>query len=227
MTVLESATENAPLSVAMREGSMAEHKDAEGSPFVEGLLAGRVNEAGYVQFLGRLRMIYAAMESVGAQLAADGDPIASAVYDEKLLRLPSIDADLAFWTGGATYEISSSAAEEYVARLESSAAWGGLYLAHHYTRYLGDLSGGQVFGTVLKREFDLDGEGATFYKFLEIPKPKPYKDAYRARMDGLGLSAAEIDRVVGEVKVAFNLNQGLFSDLGGSLELYKRTPKGD
>lgn len=223
MTVLESAAVNAPLSTAMREGSMAEHKDAEGSPFVEGLLAGRVNEAGYVQFLGRLRMIYAAMESVGASMTAD--PIVAAVYDEKLLRLAAIDADLAFWTGGRSYEISSPAAEEYVARLEASAEWGGLYLAHHYTRYLGDLSGGQVFGTVLKREFDLGDEGASFYKFLEIPKPKPYKDAYRARMDDLGLDADQIDRVVGEVKVAFNLNQGLFSDLGGSLELYARTPK--
>lgn len=223
MTVLETTAVNAPLSTAMREGSMAEHKDAEGSPFVEGLLAGRVNEAGYVQFLGRLRMIYAAMESVGRSLASD--PIVAAVYDEKLERLACIDADLEFWTGGKAYEIDSPPAEEYVARLEASAAWGGLFLAHHYTRYLGDLSGGQVFGTVLKREFDLDHQGATFYKFAAIAKPKPYKDAYRARMDALGLDPVQVDRVVGEVKVAFNLNQGLFRDLGDSLELYRRTPK--
>ena len=223
MTVLDTDPVNAPLSVAMREGSMAEHKDAEGSPFVEGLLAGRVNEAGYVQFLGRLRKIYAAMESVGRSVASD--PIVAAIYDEKLERLASIDADLEFWTGGEPYEIVSPAADAYVARLEASAAWGGLYLAHHYTRYLGDLSGGQVFGTVLKREFDLGEEGARFYRFLQIPKPKPYKDAYRARMDGLGLDADQVARVVDEVKVAFTLNQGLFSDLGGSLERYQRTPK--
>lgn len=225
MTVVETEAVNAPLSVAMREGSMAEHKDAEGSPFVEGLLAGRVNEAGYVQFLGRLRKIYVAMESVGRSLASD--PIVAAVYDEKLERLASIDADLAYWTGGEPYEIDSPAADEYVARLEASAEWGGLYLAHHYTRYLGDLSGGQVFGTVLKREFDLGDVGASFYRFVDIPKPKRYKDAYRARMDDLGLSAEQIDRVVAEVKVAFNLNQGLFADLGGTLELYRRTPKGE
>lgn len=221
MTVLESAAVNAPLSVAMREGSMAEHKHAENSAFVERLLAGQVNEAGYVQFLGRLRMVYAAMESVGRAMAAD--PVASAVYDAKLERLAFIDADLAHWTGGAAYQIDSPAAEEYVARLEASAQWGGLYLAHHYTRYLGDLSGGQAFGAVLKREFDLSDAGASFYKFLEIPKPKPYKDAYRARVDGLGLDAAQTARVVNEVKVAFNLNQALFAELGSNLDQWKRT----
>lgn len=224
MTALESVPLNAPLSVAMREGSMAEHKHAEGSAFVERLLAGEVNERGYVQFLGRLRMVYAAMESVGRQLA--DDPIAAAVVDPALERLASIDADLDHWSAGHPPVISSPAADAYVARLEASAAWGGLFLAHHYTRYLGDLSGGQVFGTVLKREFGLDGTGTTFYKFLEVPKPKLYKDAYRARMDDLDLDPEQIDRVVAEVKVAFNLNQALFQELSANLGAWKRVPSG-
>lgn len=223
MTLLETAV-TAPLSVAMREGSMAEHKQAEGSVFVERLLAGEVDEHGYLQFLGRLRQIYAAMESVGAALAAD--PIAAAAYDTRLLRLPSIEADLEHWAGGAPVVIDSPAADAYVARLEASAEWGGLYLAHHYTRYLGDLSGGQVFGTVLRREFGLGEVGASFYKFTEIPKPKPYKDAYRARMDDLGLDSEQIDRIVEEVKVAFNLNQALFQELSGNVEQWRRTPQG-
>ena len=43
MTVLESTALSAPLSVAMREGSMTEHKNAEGSAYVSRLLAGEVN----------------------------------------------------------------------------------------------------------------------------------------------------------------------------------------
>lgn len=225
MTVLESAAVDAPLSVAMREGSMAEHKDAEGSAFVERLLSGRVNENGYLAFLGRLRMVYAAMESVGRRLV--DDPIVAAVHDRALERLDSIDADLDHWSAGHPPVISSPAADAYVARLEASAEWGGLFLAHHYTRYLGDLSGGQAFGAVLKREFGLGDVGASFYRFTEIPKPKPYKDAYRARVDALGLDAAQTARVVDEVKVAFTLNQALFAELSGSLDAWKRTPVTD
>jgi heme oxygenase len=222
MTVLETAVD-APLSVAMREGSMAEHKQAEGSAFVERLLGGEVNERGYVQFLGRLRMIYTAMETAGRELR--DDPIVSAVYDPLLERLDHLDADLDHWSAGHPPVISSPVADAYVARLEASTEWGGLFLAHHYTRYLGDLSGGQAFGTVLRREFGLtDKVGTAFYTFTEIPKPKPYKDAYRARLDALGLDRAEIGRVVGEVKAAFNLNQQLFAELSTNLEAWKRVP---
>ena len=105
-------------------------------------------------------------------------------------------------------------------RLEQAGEWGGLLIAHHYTRYLGDLSGGQAIGRILDRTFELDGKGIAFYDFPEIEKPKIYKDGYRARLDALGMSAEEQDRVVDEVKVAFRLNQALFVELGKNLESY-------
>ena len=54
-----------------------------------------------------------------------------------------------------------------------------------------------------------------------MAKPKRYKDGYRARLDALGLSPAETERVVDEVRVAFTLNQQLFAELGESLESYR------
>lgn len=93
-------------------------------------------------------------------------------------------------------------------------------MAHHYTRYLGDLSGGQAIGRVLDRAFDLQGDGLSFYQFPM--RAKPYKDAYRARLDGLGLDLDDIDRVVDEVKVAFALNQALFDELTANLPAYRR-----
>ena len=95
-----------------------------------------------------------------------------------------------------------------------------LLVAHHYTRYLGDLSGGQSVGRALHRAFDLNGAGLAFYDF-PIAKPKPYKDAYRARLDALDLRPADVDRVVEEVKVAFRLNQAVFDELGRDLDSYR------
>lgn len=227
MTVLDSPTVtepiSGPLSVAMREGSMAEHKAAEGSSFVESLLAGRVDERGYLAFLGRLRIVYAAMESAGRAL--QDDPIVAAVHDPVLERLAAIDDDLDHWSAGTQTVVSSAAADAYAHRLEESASWGGLFVAHHYTRYLGDLSGGQAFGAVLKREFGLTDRGVSFYTFTEVPKPKPYKDAYRARLDAIELSPEEKARIVDEVKVAFGLNQQLFAELRTGLDSWKREPR--
>lgn len=202
-----------PLSVAVREGSRAEHEAAEGSSFLTDLLEGRINEAGYAAYLLRLRTVYAALEDVGRTHAAD--PVVAAVLDPALERVAALDADLAHWAPDVDpgRAVASPAAAAYRDRVLASSTWLPAYVAHHYTRYLGDLSGGQAIGRLLDRTFGLDGAGLAFYDFSALGKPKPYKDGYRARLDGLGLDAAATTRVVDEVRAAFALNQALFVEL--------------
>ena len=222
VTVLDRATLDEPLSTAMRDGSRAEHEAAESSSFIGELLAGRVSEAGYTAYLLRLRAVYAALESVGRELSED--PYVAAVHDLDLERLAALDADLAHWAPAGAELGASPATEAYVERLHGSAAWGGLDVAHHYPRYLGDLSGGQAIGRTLDREFSLGGRGLSFYAFHAVPKPKPYKDGYRARLDALASSPEDKARVVAEVQVAFQLNRGLFTELGSLLPTFGRVP---
>jgi heme oxygenase (biliverdin-producing, ferredoxin) len=214
---LSAAEAVQPLSVAMKEGSAAEHDAAEQSPFVSELLAGRVNNQGYADYLLRLRVVYGALED--AVRARRDDPLVAAVYDPALERLPAIDADLEYWAPGAGHEVESHAAQAYCDRIVG-ASWGGALVAHHYTRYLGDLSGGQIIGKMLDRTFGLGGAGLAFYEFPV--RAKPYKDSYRERLDGLVLDADEVGHAVDEVKVAFGLNQGLFDELALSLPAYQR-----
>ena len=204
------------LSTAMREGSQAAHDAAEASPFVSELMGGKVNEQGYVDYLLRLRMVYAALEA--AMRANRDNTLVASVYDPALERLAAIDADLGFWAGGAVTEVDSPAAQAYCERI--AAASSSALLAHHYTRYLGDLSGGQAIGRVLERTFGLGGAGLSFYEFPV--RAKPYKDAYRARLDKLALAPDEIDGVVDEVRLAFGLNQDLFDELAENLASYCR-----
>lgn len=223
MTVLDETADHTaelPLSAAMRVGSQAEHQDAEDSAFMSELLAGRVDEQGYADYLLRLREVYAALEA--AVRTHHDDPAVAAVHDPALERLAAIEADLGHWRPAGTGPLDSPATAAYVARLGKAGARGGLLVAHHYTRYLGDLSGGQAIGRILDRTFGLEGRGLAFYDFPEIPKPKPYKDAYRARLDALGLSAGERAEVVAEVRTAFRLNQALFAELGEHLASYVR-----
>lgn len=214
-------TDLVPLSTALREGSRAEHEAAEGSTFMAELLDGRLTAEAYADLLLRLRRVYAALEEVVAE--HHDDPVVAAVHDPALERLAAIDADLAHWAPGIDPEgVDSPAATAYVERIRAGAAWGGLLVAHHYTRYLGDLSGGQVIGRVLQRTFDLpEDTGVAFYEFAQIPKPKPYKDGYRARLDALDLTSGEVDRVVDEVRAVFRLNQALFEELGEQIERYR------
>lgn len=220
MTVLAQALVDAPLSVAMREGSMAEHEAAEHSSFMSELMEGTLVEQAYADYLLRYRAVYEALET--AVRARLDDPAVAAVHDSALERLAAIDADLDHWAPAGPRTSGSPAAAAYRARLEAATSWGPLLVAHHYTRYLGDLSGGQAIGRILDRTYALGGAGTAFYAFTEIPKPKPYKDAYRARLDGLALTGDEKLRVVDEVKVAFRLNQAIFTELGADLPRYRR-----
>lgn len=205
-----------PLSTLVREGSRTEHTAAEGSSFMTELLAGRIDAAGYAHYLAVLRPVYAALESIGRELT--DDPIAGGFIDPDLERLAALDADIEYWTQGAGLTVSSPAADAYVARLEETRGDAKRFVAHHYTRYLGDLSGGQAIGRILARTYELDApQGVEFYDFVAIPKPKPYKDAYRARLDALPLDDAQRAEVLAEVKDAFALNGALFAELTADL----------
>lgn len=113
------------------------------------------------------------------------------------------------WAQRATL---TAATQRYVGRLDQVAASPVGYLAHAYTRYLGDLSGGQVVRTMLVRHYGLGDSELSFCRFDGIDKVKPYKDDYRAALDAVPLSLSERDAVVDEAVLAFELNSDLFAD---------------
>lgn len=195
----------------MKEGSAAEHAAAEQSVFVTELLAGNIAASGYADYLLRLRAVYAALEQ--AVRAHRDDPLVSAVYDPALERLAALDADLDHWQPGGARVVDSPAATSYAGRIAGSA-WGGALVAHHYTRYLGDLSGGRMLRNALDRTFGLRGAGLAFYDFPV--RAKPYKDAYRGRLDALRPGPVETERIVNEVKLAFVLNRAVLDELAGA-----------
>ena len=62
------------------------------------------------------------------------------------------------------------------------------YLAHHYLRYLGDLSGGQAVAALVTRHYGIPAEALSMYRFTELPKPKVFKDDYRELLDNAPLT---------------------------------------
>ena len=223
MPAADALTAASPLSVLMREGSVTEHREAERSTFMAAMLDGRINATGYAAYVSALRAVYAALEAVGRELAYH--EVVGAIVDPRLERLTALDEDLRYWTQRAARvpaEVSPTAVGAYVARLRETVSDPVLYVAHHYTRYLGDLSGGQAVGRILARTYGIErgGAGLAFYEFPLIEKPKPYKDRYRAQLDALPLGPDDQHRVVQEVRVAFTHNGAMFSELSERLDEY-------
>ncbi|GAB2557767.1 biliverdin-producing heme oxygenase [Leucobacter ruminantium] len=207
-----------PFSRVLREGSWSDHSDSEGATFMEDIMRGRGSLADYVDLVAQHYFMYEALEEAAAKVA--DDPAFTGFHSEALVRLPALEADLAHLIGPDWRERISAvpATEAYAARMREvgDEGWVAGVVAHHYTRYLGDLSGGQFIAKRVARQHELQHEGIAFYDFSELGSLTEFKDGYRAELDRLGasLSAEEQARMLDEVRAAYAFNTAVFVDLG-------------
>jgi len=203
-----------PFSTALRQRSSSAHSGSEGAGFMSDLMNGNGSLEDYIALVAQHWYVYEALERAAEQMRRD--PVASAFISEKLTRLPAIEADLEFLIGADWREQISPlpTTERYAERINQvGATWVGGFVAHHYTRYLGDLSGGQFIGRVMARRFGFETNGIGFYLFDDIADPSSFKDVYREQLDAAPWDEAEQERVIDEVLLAYRLNTELFDDL--------------
>ena len=204
-----------PFSQALRERTWTGHSESEGAGFMTDLMKGDGTRDDYIALVVQHYFIYEALENA-EQVFAD-DPIVAQFATPRLTRMPALEADLAFLLGADWREkiapLPTTVA--YVDRIRrvTEERWAGGFVAHHYTRYLGDLSGGQFIGRVMQRRFGFDTNGIGFYLFDEIADPQEFKQTYRDELDRVAWDEAERDRVIDEVLLAYRFNTDLFEDL--------------
>lgn len=199
-------------STRLRESTATIHSDVENRRFMVDLMDGHLDTRAYATLLTQYRPIYRTLEAKSRSLGDDA--VFAPFADGRLERLDRIDHDLEL-LGFAEVGIAD-ATERYVARLDGIARAEEL-LAHHYTRYLGDLSGGQAIGTLMARHYGIAPTALTMWDFTDLGKTKPYKDAYRRRLDDLRLTGGDEDAVIAETHLAFELNGGIFSEISALL----------
>ncbi|SCF06335.1 heme oxygenase [Micromonospora matsumotoense] len=204
-----------PFSARLRAATQGAHSAAESQRYVSALVAGELDIAGYVDLVVQHHALYQALESAAEAMRAD--PFAGGFVDDALTRLPALEADLTQLAGPdwALRTAPHPATVAYADRIRAVCGTSPVrFIAHHYTRYLGDLSGGLYIGRAVSRRYGLtDGSGVAFYAFDRITRPKAYKEAYRARLDALPLSAADEAALLDEVLVAYRHNMAVFSAL--------------
>lgn len=207
--------QEAPLSVSLRECTSMAHEHAEESPFMSRLLEGTLSTAAVADYTGQLWFVYRVLEQ-GVRDNA-GQTYLRELADSRLERLPAIEADLDELIGPGWREelVAGAATRAYVGHLETLAASHdqlGL-LAHHYTRYLGDLSGGQIIARMLQKRYGISSRGVNFYDFGGLGKIKPYRDTYRDCLDSLALEPGARSWLIAEANQAFACNGAVFQEL--------------
>ncbi|XP_005374722.1 PREDICTED: heme oxygenase 1 [Chinchilla lanigera] len=209
------------LSEAIKEATKEVHTQAENTEFMRNFQKGQVTREGFKLVMASLYHIYTALEEEIERIR-DSPAFAPVYFPEELHRRAALEQDMAFWYG-PRWRLAipcSPATSCYVQRLhEVGHAEPELLVAHAYTRYLGDLSGGQVLKKIAQKALGLpgSGEGLAFFTFPGVPNATTFKQLYRARMNSLEMTPEVRRRVLDEAKAAFLLNIQLFEELQGLL----------
>jgi heme oxygenase len=207
------------LATQLREGTKQAHTMAENVGFVRCFLRGVVEKASYRKLVANFYFVYSAMEEELERHRAH--PVVSKVYFPELHRKASLEADLAYYFGPNWRDqvAPTAGGQAYVDRIrEISNSQPELLVGHSYTRYIGDLSGGQILKGIAQRAMNLgEGEGVAFYEFDEISDEKAFKQTYRHSLDSMPIDQAMADQIVQEANDAFGINMTLFKELEGNL----------
>ncbi len=208
---MTAAVTETSFSEELRKATGRSHGDAQHSPFMSALFAGELDAARYANLVAQYFYIYGAIEEREHALS---ETSASAFADPGLARIPAIEADLRHFLGaGWRSQIRPLITTlEYVGRvLEATPEE---FVAHHYVRYLGDLSGGQHIAKVIQKQFSLNsGAGLAFYDFSALGDLDAFKVAYRSKLDAAGWDADARRVVINEALRAYDLNTRLLQEL--------------
>ncbi|ORZ34206.1 hypothetical protein BCR44DRAFT_1436784, partial [Catenaria anguillulae PL171] len=215
----------------------AEHEKIRFAEVVMSLQKATLPLVHYVLYLATLAQIYIALESAldsAAQAAtATGDShnvMPRIHFPRELNRLPAVLSDLAFFVGKENVDkwvalAETKATREWADRLKSLATGANhgshCLIAHSYTRYLGDLAGGQILRHRVAKMYQLpsDGEGGfkgiAFYEFRAIPDVKYFKAMYRQTLNQIGDELGEgcRDEICKEAIFSFELNYRILEEL--------------
>lgn len=203
-----------PFSELLRRRTRRAAGSATGDGLLHDLAAGTCDVADHADLLGQYAFVYDALERAAARMA--DHPVVAPFVTPQLTRMPAIRADLEYLIGPDWPELVCPlpATTAYVRRLnEVAATWPGGFVAHHYTRYLGDLSGGRAIGTVLSERFGFETNGVLFWICEQVADPAAFGDTYREQLDRAPWDADEQERVIAEVETAHALDRRLLAEL--------------
>ena len=205
------------LAAELKTGTKRSHTAAENTKFVGSFLRGVVSEQNYRTLIKDFYFVYSALEEEMERL--EDDEFLKPIYFKELNRLNFLKWDLRYYYGpNWMMEVKpSEACIQYVERIHEVADKDPyLLVGHHYTRYLGDLSGGQILRNIAEKALDLPkGEGLHFYDFPKIDDKKAFKTKYREGLDKVTTDTSKINDIIAEANYAFRLNMYMFDELSG------------
>ena len=203
------------LAIKLRSGTQQSHAATENIGFMKCFVKGVVDRNCFAKFLSNLYLVYSELEA--ALETHKNHPCVGVVYFPELNRKANLEKDLEFYYGSDwLLQITPLAsAQNYISRIrEVAQKQPELLIGHAYTRYMGDLSGGQMLQKVVQSTFNLVGDrGTSFYNFEQIPDKNTFKNKYREALDKVPVDDKTAEKIVAEANNSFQFNMQIAKEL--------------
>jgi len=217
------------MALLLDDGTRKSHSIAENTQFLTGFFKGLGDKESFSKLVTSLYFVYKAMEEAFDTL---DDPSVKALDYPELRRLPALEEDMEYFHGPEWRQKvqPSVGAIKYVEQIKKVAAEKPyLLVGHQYSRYVGDLFGGQMISGMAAKSLSLEqGAGTAFYDFKDISDTKAFIQTWYRALNDMELTDAQKEEIVVEANVVFRLNIEIFEELDGSAlkaawQLFKAT----
>ena len=201
-----------PLATVLRQVTWGAHEEVETGPLEKALVDGVLARDVYADLLAQSLAVYQALETTAPVMASH--PVAGPFVRPEVFRTEAVEQDLAFYWGPGWRDRVELLPETafYAARVRTTAASDPVgWIAHSYTRYLADLSGGIDIDRAITAAYGLELDGRRLYVF-DLPGgvgPATWKNAYRQLLNILDVDTATKVRLIEEALIAYECNIAL------------------
>lgn len=172
--------------------------------------------------------IYTALEDALTECSND-EILKEIYYPIELFRRDSILQDIKFFCNSLAKNIDeelsimSPATKIFVDRInECKYLDPKLLVGFSYSRYLGDLSGGQIMSRRIAKMYNLDEscQGISFYQFPNLGMSiDSFKKLYRGKLNFLQITDTDtIDSIISEAVLSFSMTINIYKELDEILQ---------
>lgn len=202
-----------PVMLRLRDETTDLHKQAETKPFQLAFVRGQLTREQYIAWLGQMYVMHRELDAALKRAAETSEPIRRVVTDEQY-QSPYLREDLAFFGVDPATVKATRGTQAFIDRIHAVAAANPLdTLGLHYVLE-GSKNGNRFIVRAVWKSLGLTpGQGDRYLNTYGDAQPAKW-GAFKASMNQIPFTTAEIDRLVAAAKEAFTGVMWMSDDLG-------------
>lgn len=202
-----------PFVDRMKEETWEEHEASKDSQFATTIMSGELGKQAFIEWQRALYPVYETLENILKKIRKT-DPTIHIFDHRKLDRAGRIYADLVeLGVDPVLQPTTLKTIPPYLEAIERASEEAPRLMAYHYTRYMGDMNGGQVIAMQMSRVYGIDKSQMTCYDFTEVGDLYHYRKQYKTLLELVPWTKEQRESFIDEAKVAYKINEQLFNEL--------------